>query len=252
MLSVVLEILALLYKLMLHYQDMHNPVLLPQSWASLHWIFWKRFPLAVCEHSPAHAPKAEPWAVLKSMAQQSRARIALHSLQVSHAFSRCTPKLFFPTHLEHKVEHWIIATQSNLPTADFFQRVNTTTEFCTYRGASFQIYTQENTSHYIFWNYRQYSTLSPSLPDVSISLYSSQHRNRNQYSILFFFLKSSNGQNTKHCLMCCRKLHGNLHTEIHTQHLERVSLHLGSTEMTMLLLVLFEVSGKKEKKQRDH
>lgn len=80
---------------MLHYQDMHNPVLLPQSWASLHWIFWERFPLAVCVHSPAHAPKAEPWAVLKSMAQQSRARISLHSLQVSHAFSRCTLKLFF-------------------------------------------------------------------------------------------------------------------------------------------------------------
>lgn len=52
----------------------------------------------------------------------------------------------------------------------------------------------------------------------------------------------------------CKKLQGNLHTEIQAQHLEGVSLHLGagSTEMTMLLLALLQVSGTEEKQQRDH
>lgn len=240
---------------MLHYQNMHNPVLLPHSWASLHWIFLKRFLLAVCVHSPAHAPEAEP--CLYWSQWHNRAGLGFHSTASRfHRFSAvASPNYFFPAHLEHK--HSIIATQSNLPTADFFQSMNTTTEFCIYWGAFSQIYTQENVciSHLylvIYFKITDNTMPSHSLPDVSISLYSSQQRNRNQSSILFFLLKSSNGQNIKHYLMFCRKLHGNLHTEIHTQHFERVSLHSGSTEMTMLLLVFFEVSEKKEKKQRDH
>lgn len=103
---------------------------------------------------------SEPWLYWSQW--HNRPGLGFHSTAFRfHTFSAvASPNYFFPAHLEHKVGHWIIATQSNLPTADFSQSVNSTTEFCTYWGASFQIYTQENKSHYIFSNYRQYNDLS--------------------------------------------------------------------------------------------
>lgn len=195
-------------------------------------------------------------ALLESMAQQTRARISLHCLQVSHIFSSCISKLFFPCtsgtqsrpldycNTEQLTHSWL------LPERELHHRV-----LHLLRSFLSDIHTGKKISLYIFKLQTIQCPVSPSLPDVCISLYLSQHRNKLiQFFFFFFFAqaKSSNGQNIKHCLMGCRKLHGNLHTEIHTQHLERVSLYLGSTEITMLLLVLFEVSGKKEKKQRDH
>lgn len=152
MLSVVLEILALLYLANVMYITAKTcriqcscPTAGPPCIASS-----QRFPLAVCVHGPAHAPKAEPWLYWSQW--HSRAERGFHSTAFRfHMFSPvASPNYFFPAHLEHKVGHWIIATQSNLTTADFFQSVSTTTEFCTYWGASFQIYTQETTSHYVF------------------------------------------------------------------------------------------------------
>lgn len=82
---------------MLHYQDMHNAVLLPHSCASLHWIFLKRLPLAVCVHGPAPAPKAPSvnpgFTEVSGTAEQGWEFTPLPSGFTGS--SSCIPKLFF-------------------------------------------------------------------------------------------------------------------------------------------------------------